>query len=127
MSSPDQARRNRLRALGRSRRTGMSTSGACRVRSGDSGSIHWRNPSARYSTLTRAALVHVSKLPSGLVFDEARRTLAARRSGLRFGLGDRLRVRLVEVDRIAARLSFDLEADPSDGRKRRRARAAGGP
>ena len=72
-------------------------------------------------------LVHLSKLPSGLVFDEARRTLAARRSGRRFGLGDRLRVRLVEVDRIAARLSFDLEADPSDGRKRRRARAAGGP
>jgi ribonuclease R len=64
-----------------------------------------------YVTLDRffvEGLIHVSRLPGYLDFDEARHMLVARRSGERFHLGDRLRVLLASVDQIKARIDFAL-------------------
>ena len=56
-------------------------------------------------------LVHVSTLPGYFRFDEKRFTLVARRSGVRFRLGDRLRIRVDAVDLIAAHINFSIVSE----------------
>ena len=56
-------------------------------------------------------LVHVSTLPGPFAFDEKRFTLAAKRSGVRFCLGDRLRVRVDAVDLVAAHIDFSIASE----------------
>jgi ribonuclease R len=77
-----------------------------------------------YVTLDGAfveGLLHTSALGGGLRFDEESLVLAARGSGLRFRLGDRLRVRLVASDPVRGRI--DLAWLPGeDGAERVRGR-----
>ncbi len=54
------------------------------------------------------ALVHVSRLPGYLHFDESAHALVALRGGLRFRIGDRLRVRVDSVDPIKAHINASL-------------------
>ncbi len=56
-------------------------------------------------------LVHVSTLPGYFRFDEKRFTLVAKRSGVRFRLGDRLRIRVDAVDLIAAHINFSIVSE----------------
>jgi ribonuclease R len=53
-------------------------------------------------------LVHVSTLPGWAELDERAHALVLRRSGERFRLGDRVRVRVDGVDRVRAWISFAL-------------------
>ena len=53
-------------------------------------------------------LVHISRFRETLEFDERARTLRARRSGARYGLGDRLRVVLESVDPVELRIDFTI-------------------
>ena len=53
-------------------------------------------------------LVHISRFREALEFDERTRTLRARRSGARYGLGDRLHVVLDSVDPIELRIDFAI-------------------
>ena len=54
-------------------------------------------------------MVHISELGSDYFhFDPARHQLLGERSGQRYRLGDRIRVKLVRVDMDAARLEFVL-------------------
>jgi ribonuclease R len=64
-----------------------------------------------YLTLERwpiEGLVHVSTLPEYVVLDERGHALVAEGSGARYGLGDRLRVRVAAVDPIRAQIDFEL-------------------
>lgn len=56
-------------------------------------------------------LVHVSTLPGRFAFDEKRFTLAAKGSGVRFRLGDRLRIRVDAVDLVAAHIDFSIASE----------------
>ncbi len=56
-------------------------------------------------------LVHVSRFREDLDFDERARALRARRSGARYGLGDRLRVVLESVDPVELRIDFSIAAE----------------
>jgi ribonuclease R len=54
-------------------------------------------------------LVHVTSLPKDYFhFHEADRMLVGERSGLRFGIGDELRVRLTRVDSSDRKIDFEL-------------------
>jgi ribonuclease R len=54
-------------------------------------------------------LVHISELPSDYFhFDSAKHMLLGERSGKRFRLGDRIRVRLVNVDLESSKIDFVL-------------------
>ncbi len=53
-------------------------------------------------------LVHVSRLPGQLHFDERAHALVAARGGRRFRLGDRLRVRVASVNPVRAWIHFEL-------------------
>jgi ribonuclease R len=54
-------------------------------------------------------LVHVTSLPKDYFrFHEADRMLVGERTGLRFGIGDALRVRLVRVDSADRKIDFEL-------------------
>jgi len=53
-------------------------------------------------------LVHVSTLKEYVVLDERGWALVAERSGRRYALSDRVEVRVAKVDRIAARIDFEL-------------------
>jgi ribonuclease R len=55
-------------------------------------------------------LVHVSTLPGHYVLDERNFALVASGSAPRYRLGDRMRVRLDAVDRIAAHVDFSIVA-----------------
>jgi ribonuclease R len=60
-------------------------------------------------------LVHVSELPSDYFhFDAVRHMLLGERTGKRYRLGDRLRVRLVRVDLESSRIDFVLAESASD-------------
>jgi ribonuclease R len=62
-------------------------------------------------------MVHVSELGNDYYqFDAARHQLLGERSGRRFRLGDRVRVRLVRADLETTRLDFVL-ADEASGPK----------
>jgi ribonuclease R len=63
-------------------------------------------------------LVHVSELPSDYFhFDAVRHMLLGERTGKRYRLGDRLRVRLVRVDLESSRIDFVLaENAPGAGK-----------
>jgi len=63
-------------------------------------------------------LVHVSSLPGFFSLDERETALVARRSGLRFELGDRLRVRVDRVDQVKAHINFSWVREPG-GREHR--------
>jgi ribonuclease R len=54
------------------------------------------------------ALVHISRLPGYLHFDERAHALIASRGGSRFGIGDRLRVQIDAVDPIKAHINASL-------------------
>lgn len=57
-------------------------------------------------------LVHISELPSDYFhFDAAKHMLLGERSGRRYRLGDRIRVKLVRVDLEASKIDFILAAD----------------
>jgi ribonuclease R len=57
-------------------------------------------------------LVHISELPSDYFhFDAAKHMLLGERSGRRYRLGDRIRVKLVRVDLEASKIDFVLAAD----------------
>lgn len=57
-------------------------------------------------------LVHISELPSDYFhFDVAKHMLLGERSGRRYRLGDRIRVKLVRVDLEASKIDFVLAAD----------------
>jgi ribonuclease R len=56
-------------------------------------------------------LLHVSRLPDRMHFDERSHALVAARSGRRFALGDRLRVRIDSVDLVRAWVTLGLEGD----------------
>jgi ribonuclease R len=66
-------------------------------------------------------LVHVSSLPGFFSLDERETALVARRSRMRFELGDRLRVRVDGVDQLKAYINFSLAREPRE-RPRQRAR-----
>lgn len=53
-------------------------------------------------------LVHVSRLPKGLVFDEHRHALRARRGEAGYRLGDRVRVRVDSIDAARGWISYSL-------------------
>jgi ribonuclease R len=54
-------------------------------------------------------LVHISELPSDYFhFDSAKHMLLGERSGKRYRLGDRVRVRLVNVDLESSKIDFVL-------------------
>jgi ribonuclease R len=53
-------------------------------------------------------LVHISKLPEYVNLDERGFALVGERSGRRYTLADRVRVRIANVDQVAARIDFDL-------------------
>jgi ribonuclease R len=55
-------------------------------------------------------LVHVSRLPGWAELDERAHAIVLQRSGERFRLGDRVRVRVDAVDRVRAWISFALVA-----------------
>src|SRR5262249_61473521 len=77
-----------------------------------------------YVTLDGAfveGLVHGWALGGGLRFDEERLVLAAHRSGLRFRLGDRLRVRLVASDPAQGRIDLACPPGAGDGERVQRA------
>jgi ribonuclease R len=61
-------------------------------------------------------LVHVSRLPERMSLDEDGLSLFAPRSGRRYAVGDRLRVRVAAVDPVKARIDLEvrslLEASP---------------
>jgi ribonuclease R len=69
-------------------------------------------------------LVHVSRLPGSYRFDERTHALVAPRSGRRWRLGDRLRVRVAAADPARGRIDFELvrgregEADQRAARSR---------
>jgi ribonuclease R len=63
-------------------------------------------------------LVHVSRFREDLEFDERTRVLRARRSGARYGLGDRLSVVLEAVDPVELRIDFSIVV-PRGGSARR--------
>jgi ribonuclease R len=63
------------------------------------------------------ALVHVSRLPGYFHFDEAAHALVAARGGRRFGIGERLRVRVDAVDPIKAHINA-LLVNARSGRER---------
>ena len=53
--------------------------------------------------------MHISELPSDYFhFDAAKHMLLGERSGKRYRLGDRLRVRLVRVDLESSKIDFIL-------------------
>jgi ribonuclease R len=57
-------------------------------------------------------LVHISELPSDYFhFDAAKHMLLGERSGRRYRLGDRIRVKLVRVDLEASKIDFVLAAN----------------
>ncbi len=57
-------------------------------------------------------LVHISELPSDYFhFDAAKHTLLGERSGKRYRLGDRLRVKLVRVDLETSKIDFVLAGE----------------
>ncbi|MDE2366377.1 MAG: ribonuclease R [Betaproteobacteria bacterium] len=57
-------------------------------------------------------LVHISELPSDYFhFDAAKHMLLGERSGRRYRLGDRIRVKLARVDLEASKIDFMLAAD----------------
>ena len=61
---------------------------------------------------TVEGLVHISRLPGDyFLFDESRYELAGERTGRRYGLGQRLAVQAVSVDRIVGTVDFS----PVDG------------
>jgi len=75
------------------------------------GSVSGVAPHGLYVTLDGIfvdGLVHVSRLPGAFAFDERSRSLVARRGSRRFRLGDPLRVRVARVDRVKARIDFEL-------------------
>jgi ribonuclease R len=53
-------------------------------------------------------LVHISNLPGYFSLDAHETALVARRSRLRFGLGDRLRVQVDRVDQLKAHINFSI-------------------
>ena len=64
-----------------------------------------------YVTLDRffvEGLVHVSTLPEWVELDESRHALVARGSGRRYGLGDRYRVLVEQVDPVKGWINFSL-------------------
>ena len=64
-----------------------------------------------YVTLDRffvEGLVHVSTLPEWVEFDEARHALVVRNSGRRYGLGDRYRVLVEQVDPVKGWINFSI-------------------
>jgi ribonuclease R len=69
-------------------------------------------------------LVHISELGADYFhFDPPRHQLLGERTGQRYRLGDRLRVRVVRVDMERARIDFvlaDAEADDEQRGPRRR-------
>jgi ribonuclease R len=71
-------------------------------------------------------LVHVTSLPKDYFrFHEADRMLVGERSGLRFGIGDALRVRLVRVDSSERKIDFELVEKTGGAHHPRRARRGG--
>jgi ribonuclease R len=54
------------------------------------------------------ALLHISRLPGYLHFDERAQALVASRGGPRFGIGDRMRVQIEAVDPIKAHINAAL-------------------
>ena len=64
-------------------------------------------------------LVHVSELGDSIEFEERSQSLVASRSGRRFRLGDRLRVRLIAVDPLKGWISFAL-VETSESQQRAR-------
>jgi len=71
-------------------------------------------------------LVHVTSLPKDYFrFHEFDRMLVGDRSGLRFGIGDALRVRLVRVDSSDRKIDFELVEKTGGGFHPRRAKRAG--
>jgi ribonuclease R len=68
-------------------------------------------------------LVHVSRLPELVSLDDDGLSLVGERSGRRYALGDRLRIRVAAVDPVRARIDLEisslLEASPLFARARR--------
>ena len=73
-------------------------------------------------------LVHISELGADYFhFDPPRHQLLGERTGIRYRLGDRVRVRLVRVDMERSRIDFVLSGAQQAGREARsKARRAGG-
>ncbi len=68
-------------------------------------------------------LVHVTSLPKDYFrFHESDRTLVGERTGLRFSIGDELRVRLVRVDPSDRKIDFELVDKVADAYHPRRPR-----
>jgi ribonuclease R len=71
-------------------------------------------------------LVHVTSLPKDYFhFHETDRMLVGERTGLRFGIGDALRVRLVRVDSADRKIDFELVDKTGGAYHPRRGRRAG--
>jgi ribonuclease R len=68
-------------------------------------------------------LVHVRSMDDFFEFDRARMALIGQRSGRRYRLGDRVRVRVAQVDSVEIRIDFVLV---DDGEHERRTRPAAG-
>ena len=62
-------------------------------------------------------LVHVSTLPEWVEFDEASDALVARDSGRRYGLGDRYRVLVEQVDPVKGWINFSISEPLASGPK----------
>ena len=75
------------------------------------GSVTGVAPHGLYVTLDEPfveGLVHVASLPGELSFDRERLRLVARRSRAGYRLGDRVEVRLSEVDAVKGWINFEL-------------------
>jgi ribonuclease R len=68
-------------------------------------------------------LVHVSSLPGFFSLDERETALVARRSGMRFELGDRVRIRVDRIDLLKAHINFSLARKPGEERRQRTRRS----
>lgn len=73
-------------------------------------------------------LVHITELGGEYFrFDEVRQELRGERSGMRYGVGTRVRVQVSRVDLDARRIDFRLVREGGDERLLTRGRASTGP